>query len=223
MLTLHVPVPVHPAPDQPENVEVASAAAVNTTDVPYAMGAEHVAPQSMPAGADVTVPAPLPSFVTVRVSSSTANVAVTETAADIVTVHVEPLPLQPPPLHPLNVEPTYGVAVNVTLVPAASGAEHVAPQSIPAGLEVTLPLPSPAFTTVRVKGPGGVPVSAPPASEPPPFAASTVSDPASVDSEASLPPQPEAKRRRVEAAASTLHEALDVIASFLLRVSTRKA
>jgi len=39
-------------------------------------------------------------------------------AADIVTVQ-EPAPEQPPPLHPVNVEPVAGVAVSVTVVPLA--------------------------------------------------------------------------------------------------------
>jgi hypothetical protein len=47
------------------------------------------------------------------------NVAVTDCAALIVTVHVVAVPLQPPPLQPANVEPLPGVSVNVTDVPVA--------------------------------------------------------------------------------------------------------
>jgi hypothetical protein len=32
-------------------------------------------------------------------------------------VHVAAVPLQPPPLHPANVEPLFGVSVNVTAAP----------------------------------------------------------------------------------------------------------
>ena len=44
------------------------------------------------------------------------NVAVTVVAAFMVTVHV-PVPVQPPPVHPANVEPDAALAVSVTLVP----------------------------------------------------------------------------------------------------------
>jgi len=69
----------------------------------------------IPAGVPVTIPLPVPAFVTVS-AIGTSNVAVTVAAADIVTVH-EPVPVQPPPLQPLKVEPVAGVAVSVTAVP----------------------------------------------------------------------------------------------------------
>jgi len=69
----------------------------------------------IPAGVLVTVPLPVPAFVTVR-AIGTSNVAVTVVAADRVTVH-EPVPVQPPPLQPLKVDPAAGVAVSVTAVP----------------------------------------------------------------------------------------------------------
>src|SRR5207247_10936911 len=58
-----------------------------------------------------------------------------------------PPPSAPP--HPLNPDPLADVAVTVTYVPTANDALHVAPQSIPAGLLVTVPLPLPVFVTVR--------------------------------------------------------------------------
>ena len=64
-------------------------------------------------------------------------------AALIVTVQV-PVPEQPPPLQPVNVEPAAGVAVSVTAVPLANAAAHVAPQAMPAGALVTVPGPAPA-------------------------------------------------------------------------------
>src|SRR5207247_3710196 len=79
-----------------------------------------------------------------------AKVAVTVVAALRVTVQV-PVPEQPPPVQPVKVEPAAGVAVNVTEVPLAKLAVHVAPQLIPAGALVTVPLPVPAGVTVRVK------------------------------------------------------------------------
>jgi hypothetical protein len=62
--TLQAPVPVQ-APDQPANVEVVFEAAVSVTTVPLVKLALHVAPQLIPAGLLVTVPAPVPAFLTV--------------------------------------------------------------------------------------------------------------------------------------------------------------
>ena len=53
-----------------------------------------------------------------------------------------------PVVQPVNVEPEAGVAVSVSLRPWSNAAVQVAPQSIPAGDEVTVPLPVPSFVTV---------------------------------------------------------------------------
>ena len=45
-------------------------------------------------------------------------------------------------------EPTAGVAVNITLEPAGYDAVHVAPQLMPVGELVTVPVPAPDFVTV---------------------------------------------------------------------------
>lgn len=66
----------------------------------------------MPAGDDVTVPAPLPLFVTVRVRISW-NVAFTLRAWDIVTEHV-PLGFVHAPDQPVKTEPLAAAAVSVT-------------------------------------------------------------------------------------------------------------
>ena len=68
-------------------------------------------------------------------------------SADIVRVQV-PVPVQPP-LQPVNAEPASGVAVNMTEVPLPKSAAQVAPQVIPAGALVTVPVPVPALETVR--------------------------------------------------------------------------
>ena len=73
----------------------------------------------------------------------------TDVAALIVTLHV-PVPVQPPPLQPVNVEPAAGAAVKVTTVPLVKPVEHVAPQEMPAGALVMLPLPAPDVATVSV-------------------------------------------------------------------------
>ena len=69
------------------------------------------------------------------------NVAVTLTAALIVTVQ-DAVPLQPPPLQPAKVEPDNVAAVSVTLPPETNDATQLRPQSMPAGAEVTVPVPS---------------------------------------------------------------------------------
>ena len=78
------------------------------------------------------------------------KVAVTVVAAESVTVQL-PVPEQPPPLQPVKVEPAAGAAVSVTAVPLVKLAAQVAPQVIPAGELLTVPLPVPAGVTVRVK------------------------------------------------------------------------
>jgi hypothetical protein len=132
-----VPVPLHPAPLHPANAEPVPAAAVSVTTVPSLKFALHVVPQLIPAGELVTVPVPVPAFVTVNPNSG-AKLAVTASAAFIVTTQV-PVPLHPAPLHPVNADPLAGAAVNVTDAPPLKFAEHVEGHVIPAGLLVTVP------------------------------------------------------------------------------------
>jgi hypothetical protein len=66
MVTEQLPVPEH-APDQPVKVELADAVAVNITSVPSLYASLQSEPQLMPVGLLVTVPLPVPAFVTVRV------------------------------------------------------------------------------------------------------------------------------------------------------------
>src|SRR5262245_14889602 len=101
----------------------------------------------MPDGALETPPAPLPDFVTVSMKAGKLNVAVTDVAALIVTVHI-PVPAQPPPFQPVKSEPAAGVAVNVTVVPFVNPKAHVAPHVIPAGALATGPDPGPLLLTV---------------------------------------------------------------------------
>jgi hypothetical protein len=65
----------------------------------------------------------------------------------MVTEH-EPVPEQAP-LHPEKVEPEAALAVSVTAVPALKLAEHVEPQSMPDGEEVTAPFPLRTRLTVN--------------------------------------------------------------------------
>jgi hypothetical protein len=76
------------------------------------------------------------------------NVAVTDCALDNVTEHA-PVPVHAP-LHPPNVLDASGVALKLIEVPLLNCDEHVLPQLIPVGFDVTVPPPVPAFTTVKV-------------------------------------------------------------------------
>ena len=66
-VTVQVPAPEHPPPLQPLKVEPAAGTAVSVTAVPLVKLAAQVAPQVMPAGLLVTVPAPVPVLETVSV------------------------------------------------------------------------------------------------------------------------------------------------------------
>jgi hypothetical protein len=149
--TVQVGMPAQPLL-QPVKVEPAADVAVNVTSAPLANDAEQVAPQSMPVGTLLTVPLPLPAFVTVSANDSgcDAKVAVMEPAAVIETVQVGML--AQPLLQLVKADPAAGVAVKVTSVPLLNEAEHAAPQLMPAGVLVTVPVPLPAFVTVSVKG-----------------------------------------------------------------------
>ena len=148
-VTVHVPVPVHPPPAQPANVEPAAGVAVSVTMVPLVTLSVQSAPQLMPAGLLVTVPVPNPALATDKVKLLRVNVPVTLLAASMVTTHV-PVPLQPPPLQPVKVDPADGVAVSVTMVPAAYDWLQSVPQLMPVGLLVSVPVPVPALVTVSV-------------------------------------------------------------------------
>ena len=78
------------------------------------------------------------------------KVAVTVVASLTVTTHV-PVPLQPPPLQPLNKDPGAGVADSATSVSCGNAAAHVAPQSMPSGVLVTVPAPAPVGETASTK------------------------------------------------------------------------
>lgn len=82
-----------------------------------------------------------------------AKVVVTVAAADMTMVHWVGLPVTGAQLElkPANVELAPGAAVRVTVVPVLNkelAFAHVGPQEIPAGLDVTVPVPVPALDTV---------------------------------------------------------------------------
>jgi hypothetical protein len=148
IVTRQVPVPEQ-APLQPAKMAPAEGAAVNVTEAPEPNEAEQVAPQSIPAGEEVTVPVPVPVLVTERLKVCRVKLALTDLAASMVTIQF-PTPLQTPD-HPVKVEFAAGAAVKVTTVPLLKGNEQVAPQLIPAGEEVTVPVPFPVLATERSK------------------------------------------------------------------------
>jgi len=78
------------------------------------------------------------------------NAAVTAWVELTATVQL-PVPEQAPD-HPANVEPVFGVAVSVTAVPAAK-LRQPEPHEVPAGEELTEPLPVPDVVMVRVADP----------------------------------------------------------------------
>ncbi len=70
----------------------------------------------MPVGLEETTPLPFPDLITSSVCRIEVKVAVTVWDRLRVTVHGL-VPLQPPPLQPLKVEPLEGDAVRVSVVP----------------------------------------------------------------------------------------------------------
>ena len=116
-------------------------------ETPGGNDAEHVDPQSMPAGVEVTLPVPVPFFEMVSVGATSVNAASTVVLEFIGNVQV-PVPLHPPPDQPVKVEPADAAAVSVTLVPVENACEQLVPQSMPAGAEVTLPPPVPLLDTL---------------------------------------------------------------------------
>lgn len=149
-VTAQAAVPVH-APDQPAKMLVVTGVAARETAVPGAKLAEQtveVAEQLIPAGVLVTVPLPAPDKATVNamVPMPPLKVAVTFSAA--LSVRLQVLMPEQPPLHPPKEKLLLGVAVSVSCAPGAKVALHVPGQLIPAGLLVTDPVPLPASATV---------------------------------------------------------------------------
>ena len=79
----------------------------------------------------------------------TLKLALTVVAPVIVTAHV-PTPEQPPPDQPVKFEPLPAEADSVMLLPWVRLSLQSAPHEIPAGDEVTVPVPDPVLVTVNV-------------------------------------------------------------------------
>ena len=83
---------------------------------------------------------------------------VTVRLAVIVTVHTF-AELLSQPFQLANTDPVAATAVSVTVVPPAKVAWQLAPQAMPRGELVTVPVPVPAFKTLRVAGARNVAVT----------------------------------------------------------------
>ena len=124
----HAPAPEQES-DQPRKCDPVAATAISATVEPKTNGELHRSPQSIPAGALVTVPRPVPVLVTTIGKLSSSKTAVTVAAAVSETVQL-PLPVQAP-VQALNLEPAAGCGLSVTLVFQSKAALQVVPQSIP--------------------------------------------------------------------------------------------
>ena len=103
----------------------------------------------MPVGRLVTVPGP--DFATLSVYVAILVAAIPKLAIAVIVRLLAIVQAAVPvhaPLQPVKVELVAGAAASLTTVPAEYVAEHVGPQSIPAGILVTMPVPVPAVPTV---------------------------------------------------------------------------
>jgi hypothetical protein len=80
------------------------------------------------------------------------GVNVTVTVPPVLTVQLESVPLQPPPLQEEITNPEAGLAWSVTEVPVGKDAVQVDPQLIPLGVLVMLPEPFAATVSEKVEG-----------------------------------------------------------------------
>src|SRR5438309_1387158 len=115
--------------------------AVSKTRAPPSKLASHALPQSMPAGAEATLPWPWIATVSRCLTGcgTAVNRAVTARSRSIVSVQDAVPPHAPS--QPAKAKPRAGAAVSVTDVPPTNSDAHVAPQSMPAGEDVTVPEP----------------------------------------------------------------------------------
>ena len=133
------------SPDHPENAEPALGVGISFTTVFWPNSAEQAMPQSMFAGLVVTFPEPFPARVILSPKEIGLKDALQLRLPVIVTI---PSEQSASPLQPVNCEPEAAMACRVTELPDVKFAEHLLPQSMPAGLEMTLPLPVPAAVIV---------------------------------------------------------------------------
>jgi hypothetical protein len=137
------------APPQLVKVDPGSGVAVSCT-LPV-KEAEQADPQFIPAGTETTVPVPVPLSVMVSMLPR-ENVAM-QFSLELVTLTdvVKAVPEQSPP-QPAKLEPESATAVSwAEPLNGALWIRQEVPQLIPAGEDVTVPVPVPAFWTVSVE------------------------------------------------------------------------
>jgi len=141
------------SPLQPAKVDPTTGVAVKATVVPGAKPALQVPGQDIPLGLLVTVPTPGPPIVTVSVIGGVGAVAVkvvvTVWLAFMTTVQIGPLSMQPAPLQLVNVEPSEGTTLSVTIAPLSKSVSQLDPHEIPLGSLLTVPVPVPALSTCK--------------------------------------------------------------------------
>jgi hypothetical protein len=117
MVTAQVPVPVQ-APDQPVKSDPVSGVAVRVTAVPSRNDAVQLAPQLIPAGLLVTVPAPVPVLLTSR-AKLRLPVPVSDTVVGLPTAlcAIDTLALFAPMLAGVNVRLTVQLPLGATDAP----------------------------------------------------------------------------------------------------------
>jgi hypothetical protein len=154
IVTEHVGWPPEQLPPHPEKDQPGVGTALSVTTASAANEAVHVVPQLTPAGLLVTVPLPLVDTASEKLDARTgSNRAVTwYTTSSLISLIVQEPDPEQTPLQPANCEPGSALAVNVTgwkpsCLWEGNGKKHVAPQSIPGGLLVTVPEPPPSFET----------------------------------------------------------------------------
>ncbi len=139
-------VPLH-APPHPANTDPAAVAAVRVTCVPAVTDWLHVAPQAIPAGTPVTVPAPVPLVVTDNVALATLPV-VPLTPREMAS----PFPVKV--TFPANVPALVGENRTLTICEAPEASDNDAPAMTRNGavtLAVTETLVLLVFWTVNVR------------------------------------------------------------------------
>lgn len=203
------------APVQPTKVLPEAAAAVRVTVVPLAKDCVQLpAPEQLiPAGLEVTAPAPPIVTCSGSIWMADAKLAPTVSAALTVITQLSAVP-EHAPLQPTNVSPGEGAAFSVTVLP--TGNDWVQPpdpaQSIPAGLELTLPLPPTVTNTVSaVVGEGEAGLDEAPDEEGCPAADADETEEFPSKSVPRPPPQPASKLATTQ---STPKRIIDLIFGF---------
>lgn len=105
-------------PDQPVNDEPAFAAAVMDTVVFCGKLYEHALPHAIPTGVELTVPAPVPERVTIRLNVAGGGARLKlAVQVDLVVSVMDVVVAAPPhaPVQPSKMDPALGVAVSAML------------------------------------------------------------------------------------------------------------